>query len=175
MICLSAGHHPTKPGACFGAFCEHDEAVRWVDIVCQIIGDDAIRVPPGVLKDKVEFINARLPLLAVEIHFNAAVDADGNSVGQGCETLYYPNSEIGKDYAGIIQRHLAPVFPPDRGIKEGWYRMDPKRGPDYFLRKTRCPAIIVEPEFIHHRDTISQHRLAGCQALAEALREIIGE
>ena len=76
MILISAGHHPTKPGACYEGFCEHDEALRWVDIICLQLGEiglECLPVPAGILKNKVNFINARSPILAVEIHFNSAV------------------------------------------------------------------------------------------------------
>jgi N-acetylmuramoyl-L-alanine amidase len=36
----------------------------------------------------------------------------------------------------------------DRGVKEGWYKMDQANGPDYFLSATKCPSVIVEGYFL---------------------------
>ena len=186
MILISAGHHPTKPGACFEGFCEHDEALRWAAAIFSILSPtEALLVPPGTLKDKVGFINARKCALAVEIHFNSAkqwVDRDNDGVvdegedfhvGRGCETLYYPGSAKGREAAKIVQAAMAETLPPDRGVKEGWYRMNPKFGPDYFLKKTRCTSLIIEPEFIHRKDLIVKHRQAVCVDLANAIKEVV--
>jgi len=184
MICISAGHHPTKPGACYEGFCEHDEAVRWVDEICSHLGESCLKVPATTLKEKVAFINARMPRAAIEIHFNAArvwEDLDKNgiqdvgevrNVGKGALTLYYPGSKNGLTLATAIQGNLETLF--DRhwnGVMEGWYRMNKKFGPDYFLEKTRCPAIIIEPEFIHRKDIIQNKRKEACIAIATTLKE----
>lgn len=170
MICISAGHHPTKPGACFKGFCEHAEALRWAsDIVLELGYRKAVLVPPGPLRDKVQFINDHDPVIALEVHFNSAVNARGDHIGEGCETLYYPGSTGGMLVAEEVQNELAVLFPPSRGVKEGWYRMDPSNGPDYFLARTRCPAVIVEPEFIHHVDRISKLQHPAAVSIAKAL------
>lgn len=180
-IMVSAGHHPTKPGACFGSFCEWDEAKIWADRVVALLDGLAMRVPDGVLKDKVGFINARSPTLAIEIHFNSYkiwedLNKDGQvsddelrAAGRGSETLYYPGSHAGKKLATIVQAALALHFPPSRGVKEGYYRMDPANGPDFFLARTKCPSVIVEPEFIHRTDLITTKRDAACAGIACAL------
>lgn len=171
MIFISAGHYPQRPGAGFEDFYEHDEAVLWVEQLCSELEDSAMAVPVGVLKEKVGFINYRAngKSIAVEIHFNAAVDADGNNIGKGCETLYYPGSKKGKKLAQYANDALAETCLPDRGCKEGYYRMDPKRGPDFFLARTNCPAIIIEPDFIHRKDKIQASRVEACAHLAAAL------
>jgi hypothetical protein len=74
---------------------------------------------------------------------------------------------------------------PDRGAKEGWYKMD-RPGvidfygdedgdemPDYFLRKTNCPALILEPEFIQQYGHIKNSRKVGTQAIAAAIQETL--
>ena len=172
MIFISAGHYPAKPGAKFERFVEHDEAIIWADELVKKI-DNSMLVPVGVLKSKVAFINERIMNgdIAIEIHFNAAVNAKGENVGKGSETLYYPGSEKGEKLAAAAQSALAEVFPPDRGIKEGWYRMDPARGPDFFLAKTKCPAIIIEPDFVHRFELIIENRETAIDKLAEVLKE----
>jgi len=174
MIFISAGHHPAKPGATFQRFIEHDEAVIWSELLYDTIGTGASLVPPGTLQAKVDFINARILNgdIAIEVHFNSA-KANGQHVGRGCETLYYPGSEKGEKLATAAQAALAEVFPPSRGVKEGYYRMDPSRGADFFLARTKCPAIIIEPEFVHRFDIITDNRTEAIIKLSKALREFI--
>jgi len=127
MIFISAGHHPASPGAKFERFIEHDEAVIWADKLNMKMELISTLVPPDTLQNKVDYINSRLMDgdIALEIHFNAARDNNNNPIGRGCETLYYPGSEKGKHIATLCQQALSVCFPPDRGVKEGWYRMDP--------------------------------------------------
>ena len=171
MIFVSAGHYPSKPGAGYEGFFEHDEAVKWQNLIIDALGGKASFVPAGVLKSKVDFINSRKQddSLAMEIHFNAARDSNDNPIGRGCETLYYPDSKNGKTLATAVNDAMAKFFPPDRGIKEGWYRMNPKNGPDFFLKRTHCPAIIIEPDFIHRRIRITTNREEACDGVADAL------
>lgn len=184
LICISAGHNPRRTGASFEGFKEYPEAHLWATRIAQILSEKVSvdHVPTGGLKSKVEFINAADCKIAVEIHFNAArknIAKEGDppiwkSIGRGSETLYYPRSEKGNKAALIMQKHLASVFPPDRGAKEGWYQMNPKRGiADYFLRKTNCTSLIVEPEFIHRKKIIKDNRETGCTAIASALFAIL--
>lgn len=170
MIFVSAGHYPSKPGAKWERFIEHDEAVIWADDLCDCLAS-ALRVPSGILRHKVDFINERVMNgdVAIEIHFNAARDADGKPVGRGCETLYYPGSVRGKELAETCQEAMSAVFEPDRGVKEGWYRMNPDNGPDFFLAKTKCPAVILEPEFVHRSELIIANRNEAIEKLANAL------
>jgi len=170
MIFVSAGHHPAAPGATFERFVEHDEAVIWADALNAAL-DDSMLVPAGVLRDKVDFINTRVMDgdIALEIHFNSAM-VDGKHVGRGSETLYYPGSEAGKELAERCQNVLADTFPPDRGVKEGWYQMNPERGADFFLAKTKCPAVIIEPDFVQRNDLIQAGRDAAIINLAAALQ-----
>ena len=174
MILLSAGHYPGKPGACFEGFCEFDEAERWIkEVKSHLSDEEALLVPPGTLKTKVAFINARHPALAVEIHFNSAVNARGEHVGDGSLCLYYPGSKVGKQYAERLQYCVEPVFGKSwDGVMEGWYRMDKKYGPDFFLAKTNCPAVIVEPQYIHRKENIIEYREAACFNIAEMLKTV---
>lgn len=169
MILISAGHYPERPGASYGAFSEHTEAVIWRDILVDMIG--GVAVPSGVLRDKVAFINSKNPDIAIEIHFNDAVGALGEHVGKGSETLYYPGSTEGLRLSNLVQSELSNVFGPDRGAKEGWYRMEKKYGPDFFLSRTSCVSLIIEPEFVVNAEKIRANRESGCRAIADALRK----
>jgi hypothetical protein len=141
-------------------------------------------VPSGKLPEKVGFINDLCGLndvvCAVEIHFNSG------PAGRvwGSETLYYPGSHAGKRMAEHVQSKLGAVFSPDRGAKEGWYKMDRPgiadyhgdvdgdEKPDYFLARTRCPALILEPEFIQNATVIRERRDQAINAIASALNDI---
>jgi len=187
MILISTGHHAYKKGANFEGFYEFDEAKIWSSLIAYYIGNNVMVVPNGVLKEKVDFINSQKDVsIAVEVHFNSAqrkigektiVESDGSEVieniyeriGNGCETLHYPDSVKGIKAAKLVQSAMAKVFKPDRGIKEGYFRMDSANGVDYFLARTNCVSLIIEPEFIHHKDLIQKNRDDCCAVIAQAL------
>jgi hypothetical protein len=203
MIILSAGHFPADPGACYPHdnphWCEHAEAEEWVNRIAPLVrqqmkvgvvptGPLAIWSPPGrysrtLVGGKVFWINEQCRRndvkLAVELHFNS----DTSKRQRGCETLYCPGSAKGEVAAQIVQGAMAGLFPPSRGAKEGWHRMDHPGHVDYpgdvdgdekidfFLKATHCTALIIEPEFIYNRQTIESNRRAACEVIAAALIE----
>lgn len=185
MILISAGHNKRRQGATYKAVTEFILSDKWADLITIFVGDKAVRVPNGTLRDKVKFINETESDIAIEIHFNSAKkwkdlnndgivdDAELIAIGRGSETLYMPNSVNGKRAAIIMQSNLGHLMQPDRGAKEGWYQMNPSKGADYFLRKTNCTALIIEPEFIHNIKKINQNMKAACTVIASALLEII--
>lgn len=171
-VFLAAGHYPASPGAGHEGFFEHDEAAVWVKVMVKASPDLFSEVPTGDLKSKTKWVNTRCQDgdVAVELHFNSAVDADGKHVGSGSVTLYMPGSAKGKELAVACQRALSSVYPPDRGVVEGWYRGDQSKGAYYFLERTTCPAVILEPEFVHRADVIRAGADACRKALTLALR-----
>lgn len=175
-ILVSIGHHADAQGAKHKQLTEYTEATAWASIVLCHLGDIGIAVPPGTLRQKVAFINEHRigASLAVELHFNAAVNSVGENVGDGCEALYYPGSELGKRYATHITEQLGEVLPPNRGAAVGWYRRNPDKGPNYFLSRTSMPAVIVEPEFVHNAGRIRKARCIAAVVLAECLIDIAG-
>lgn len=174
IIEVSAGHHPASPGARYRGFSEHQEALLWASIIVRNIGPMAGLVPVGVLKEKIAWINSQKEChLAVEIHFNSARNTNGLNIGDGSETLYYPGSEKGHLAALGVQALLSPICDPDRGAREGWYRMNKASGPDYFLSRTRVTSLIIEPEFIHRTEEVIPVREQACRAIAQALVEVV--
>lgn len=189
MLIVSPGHYPAEPGACYPAgqrlYCEHGEALEWVRRIAFYARNRVmVDIAPSLwLGDKVRWINRHVPSaeLAAEIHFNS----DPKHAGRGCETLYCPRSEAGALAARIVQGAMSNVLGPDRGVHEGWYRMDRPghvdypgdtdgdENVDYFLKATACPALILEPEFIHHRERINEVRDEACEQIAHALAEAI--
>ncbi len=194
-IALSAGHYPEKPGACATdpvarrvVATEHELALAWRETLVECLKAASSAplemrlIRPGILSAKIREVN-ELPTcaLAIEIHFNAAADRHGTPTGEGSETLYCPGSIKGEELAESVQREMAQVFSPSRGVKPGWYRMDVPNKVDFpgdvegdevvdaFLVRTLCPSIIVEPEFIHRHALIREKQLHGCQAIARGI------
>lgn len=167
MIFLSAGHHLDKQGAEFNGITEFSLSQQWVAEIAYILGHNARVVPCGVLAEKTRYINSLCARddIAVEIHFNS----DPSHSGAGCECLYFPGSDNGEKVAKKIQSQLAILFSPDRGIKPGYYRLDKSRGINFFLERTKCTAIIIEPDFIHRLPLIQHQKSAACLAIANAL------
>lgn len=174
MIIVTPGHYGSATGATNpNGFSEYPETRHWAHFLCRCLGNKGRYVAAQPLPAKVRAINKlckeREVTLAIEIHFNSAKNSLGQHVGEGSETLYYPDSERGKYYATRVQEVLGRLFPPDRGVKEGWYRRRQTSGALYFLEYTHCPAIIIEPEFIHLERRITQRREACCDDLSQLL------
>jgi N-acetylmuramoyl-L-alanine amidase len=190
MIILSGGHYEGAVGAKSDGFAEFPNTLLWAEMVQEYLWKlyrvTAHISPSGTLRQKVEAINAlleaspnRAHAVAVEIHFNSAVGA------RGSETLYCPGSIRGQSLAQAIQARLGALFPPSRGVKEGWYRMDRPgivdywgdedgdEKPDYFLKMTHCPAAIVEPEFVQNRHLLESGQPEACEAIARGIMENI--
>ena len=182
---LSVAHYPKKAGARFRGFSEHYESMVWVLLVqraLESLGVEVVIAPIGELKGKVAWLNKQHVDVALEIHFNGSVNPEVN----GSETLYYPGSKRGKRFASIVHSSYE-IFMcnKDRGVKEGWYRMDrpfvadypgDKEGdemPDYFLKKTNCPALILEPDFISQIQNISEKRFTACVKIAEGIIQFL--
>ena len=170
MVLISAGHHPGAKGASYNGHNEHDEAVLWAEDVVALIRPSlpVAAVPTGHVSEKIKWINAQAKIhLICEIHFNS----DVSKRQTGSETLYCPGSMIGRAVAVVVQAALGGVFPPSRGVKEGWYQGNKSKGILALLEKTVRPAIIVEPEFIYNWDVLQDRRKAACAELAKSLIE----
>ena len=189
MILISAGHHPLVRGAHHGDFHEHDEAVLWRDELVALLGSEAAAVPVPditpmeneplatfvgrVCAVKAKFINAEENVrLAVEVHFNSLDTTKTLPSERGCLTYYYPGSQPGRRMAQRVQEVLRKFFLPDLGAHDGYVRMDKTQGIIWFLRDTKCPALLIEPQFIDRKEDIQAKRSDCCIALATVLMEI---
>lgn len=178
MIIITPGHYNGASGASHpNGFVEYPETKKWARMILEYLGSGQGRyVAAQTLTKKVTAINKLCESYAVkvvlEVHFNAAQNSEKEFVGRGSETLYCPGSVVGKAYAENVQEVLAKHYPPSRGVKEGWYRRRETNGPLYLLKKTKCPALIIEPDFIHRADVIREGQTACCKDLAKVLLEL---
>ena len=153
-VALSAGHGKRighagiivyDPGAVYYGIAEHDVCLGIVNMVfalCNKIPElELIEIPPDTLQEKVSFINAYGAEVAIELHLNSATDTKV----RGTECLYYPGSAEGFKIALQLSKTISTnINTPNRGIKER---------PDlYFLRKTRCPAVVLEADFLSNKN-----------------------
>lgn len=180
LIAVSAGHNSGAQGAVFGSVTEWQKAIEWQRLIILGLSQRGMRadtVPSVSLSQKIDHINRSGADLAIEVHFNS----DPAHKGTGSETLFCPGSEKGEELATDVQRAISAFCSPNRGAKEGWYRMDVPGHEDYkgdvdgdevkdaFLSKTNCTAIIVEPFFIHELDRIDANASAVCDVIAGVL------
>lgn len=182
LVGLSVAHFPKKAGADFCGFNEHNESKVWmllVQLALKELGIDSVIAPVGGLRSKVAWLNGHNPAVAVELHFNGSV----NPTVAGCETLFYPGSKKGRVFANTVHRvYKDAMGNRDRGVKEGWFRMDRPtivdyagdvdgdEIPDYFLAKTNCPALILEPDFIAQVNNITSRRFEASEAIAKGIK-----
>jgi N-acetylmuramoyl-L-alanine amidase len=119
----------------------------------------------GRLEQKVARVNALSPDFAIELHLNAGG-------GHGYETLYCPGSVKGKALASAVNSSIGLVLNSrNRGVKEGWYKMDKANGPDFFLAETNCPAIIFEMYFLDNQEERAKY--IGSLNILDAVAERI--
>jgi N-acetylmuramoyl-L-alanine amidase len=173
-VAISAGHHPRSQGARHEGMTEYALSKVWIaelHLHLAGLGIDTYVVPSTTLRKKVEFINRKKLDCCLEIHFND----HWNKKISGVETLYCPNSLRGHIFALTVHNWYAVTMSnPDRGIKEGWYKMEGLRI-DYFLRYTNCPALILEPDFIAQYAAFDTKRVATCRAIARGILKFLNE
>ena len=149
-ICIDPGHSGLiEPGACAGGCREADIVMGICRIIAQLLkkrGHVVTLTRTGDIEDdgltwraeKAEEVDADI---FVSIHCNSA----GNLQAHGTETWYYSTSNAGKALARCIQKAVvAAADTIDRGIK-------PTIG-FTVLRKTPCPAVLVELAFISNTE-----------------------
>lgn len=185
VVGLSYAHYPEAKGAQYKGFSEHPESIVWAMIIKHELekqGYTVVVAPVGRLPQKVAWLNKQNPEVSIEVHFNGSSNAAVN----GCETLFYPGSKKGRALAAVVHnRYSKKMGNNNRGVKEGWYRMDVPdqidfdgdingdERPDYFLERTNCPALIIEPEFISRIHNITTKRCEAATAIALGIMEYI--
>jgi hypothetical protein len=188
---LSAGHNPDKKGAKWADLYEYDVTSKWIPEIARYLrykGHSVIEIKTGSLVQKVKDVNVKTmgydDVLAVELHFNSA----GDTFVEGSETIYYPGSVSGHkaalEYNTKFFELAEKYVIKDRGIKEGWHRMD-RPGvvdfygdqdgdemPNYWLRKTSCTALILEPLFMCQLPKLNDNWKELCWSIGDSLRAV---
>jgi hypothetical protein len=139
---VSIGHNPDA--ASFTNKNEYSEGAVIAGWIVKLAMENNLTpyiIGTGKLKKKVKEINKLKLDCAIELHLNSGG-------GIGGETLYCPGSAKGKKFAEIIHKKTSKIMTRDRGIKKGYFKMDPKNPPNFFLKKTNCPALILEHYFL---------------------------
>jgi len=165
MIFLCDGHDNVSYGAKYKDIKEHDLVMKFNNILEDYFKitevpyirinadyrnvDEKFRLSSKVLslKYKVNYINHLVKYfknpIAVETHFNY-YDGKDNNKGCGYEILYYSKSKISEKLALLLLKNVRDfdimTHLIDRGIKP--------REDLYFLKGTKCPALIIEPFFL---------------------------
>ena len=90
------------------------------------------------LKARVNLLKEIEPVLMVSIHQNSFPEADVD----GAQVFYYSGSEEGKQLGNIVQESLK------QEINDGNHRVAKANKDYYLLKKSVCPAVIVECGFL---------------------------
>jgi len=90
------------------------------------------------LKARVELLKETEPVLMVSIHQNSFPEADVD----GAQVFYYSGSEEGKLLGNMVQESLK------QEIDDGNHRVAKANKDYYLLKKSVCPAVIVECGFL---------------------------
>ena len=122
------------------------------------------------LNDEIKECNAFAPDLAISVHNNAGV-------GDGFECFYHYKGGTSKTLAQNIEAEVKAIGQNSRGCK---IRLN-SSGTDYygFIRKTACPAVIVEGCFVDNAtdvqisDSLEEQKAFGV-AYAKGILKTLG-
>lgn len=142
---LDAGHGGNDVGAINGSRKESYDALRLVKRVGDLLkfnGESVYYTRTGdkylSLEDRTAIENKGTYNYFVSIHRND----DEKKKGVGVETFSLSTTGNGRKLADHVQGELKQLF-FNRGCKTANF---------YVLRKTKCPAILIEVGFIHNKD-----------------------
>lgn len=113
--------------------------------------------------------NSYNPDLAVSIHNNAGG-------GNGCEVYYTIKAGTGKKLANNINSEFKNIGQNSRGIKT---RKGSRGDYYFFIRETKCPAVITEAVFVDNKadaaqaDTLAEQKAFGV-AIAKGILKTLG-
>lgn len=140
-ICVDAGHGGKDPGAVGNGRREKDYTLKL-----------ALGLGSQLQQHGINVIYTRTDDRFLELYERADISNNNNcdyfisqhvnsGGGYGVETFAYPTSNKGKEFAQAIQNSMVAnrVATRDRGVKTANFAV---------LRKTKCPAILIENHFI---------------------------
>jgi N-acetylmuramoyl-L-alanine amidase len=154
-VFISVGHGGTDSGATGNGFKEKDLNLSIALAVCNELVRHGVNVQMSRTKDENDTLseeiaecNAYNPDYAVDIHNNASE----NKNADGFEIYHHYNGGKGRELAVNIEKEVIKLGQNSRGVKT---RLGDD-GRDYygFIRRTVCPAVIVECAFITSKEDI---------------------
>lgn len=165
-VVISAGHGRIVRGAVGCGYDEHDEAVKVMNRVAQLLKSQGVTVytyeettatsSSRNLSNICNFHNSKSRQLDVSIHFNAGG-------GTGVETLWLSNDM--SSLATAMSTKIASVLGiANRGAKQ--------RTDLYFLRTTSRPAILIETCFIDNKADMDSY-VKNFENLCRAIASVI--
>ena len=171
QISISAGHNPDGKIACgaVGLIRESTEARKIKDKVIQMLKsqghtvyDDTVdngTSQNDVLKKIVDKVNSHEDIdVAISIHFNAGANKILDKKTTGTEVFIYNTASKVKDMAQKIVNSIAALGYKNRGVKFSTSL--------YFLKKTKCPSLLIEAEFVDDPDDVA---LYNADKMAQAI------
>ena len=171
QISISAGHNPDGKIACgaVGLIRESTEARKIKDKVIQMLKsqghtvyDDTVdngTSQNDVLKKIVDKVNSHEDIdVAISIHFNAGANKILDKKTTGTEVFIYNTASKVKDMAQKIVNSIAALGYKNRGVKFSTSL--------YFLKKTKCPSLLIEAAFVDDPDDVA---LYNADKMAQAI------
>jgi len=166
-VVISSGHGSKVPGAC-GILMEHEEAVRVVNRVAEMLRDQGVKVVTFEdtvsttqnenLNRIVDFHNSQQRELDISVHFNAYEQVEKP---MGTECLYVTQSAL----ATQVSDAIASVGFINRGPK--------KRTDLFFLNQTAGPSILIEVCFVDSEADCELY-VNEFDGVCEAIADVIG-
>ena len=174
-VFIDPGHGGTDPGAV--KYIREETVNLNMALACrEYLEDHGVKVKMSRSTDKnttssgiIRACNSYDPDLAVSIHNNAGG-------GNGCEVYYTVKGGTGKKLAKNIEGEFKEIGQNSRGIKT---RKGSRGDYYFFIRETKCPAVITEAVFVDNRadaaqaDTLAEQKAFGV-AIAKGILKTLG-
>lgn len=172
-VCIVVGHSATKGGAYNSEkkLGEYEYNHVLAGLIAERLHHQGVR--PIIMyrgssyTGMVNDVNATNADFAIELHCNSV----GDNTVQGAETLYWHRSSRSQALAEKLQKPMVELLGEnDRGIKP---KLKGARGAT-FLRRTKMPAVILEPFFISNLESL-ENGLALREKLASTIANSLVE
>lgn len=174
-VFLDPGHGGTDPGAV--KYIREETVNLNMALACrEYLEANGVKVKMSRQTDKnttssgiIKACNSYDPDLAVSIHNNAGG-------GNGCEVYYTVKGGTGKKLAKNIESEFKEIGQNSRGVKT---RKGSRGDYYFFIRETKCPAVITEAVFVDNKadaaqaDTLAEQKAFGV-AIAKGILKTLG-
>ena len=175
ILAISAGHGDRISGA-VGIIDEHNEAVKIVKRVGQIMGNDAVTFVEKTattqnsnLLNIVKWHNTQNAQLHISVHFNSAAAS-----AHGTETFYFSSGEnklSNRNAATKLNNAMVSALgTTNRGVKSGDHL--------YVIRNTHNRMLLLEVCFVGNTGDVKRYKENFeklCQNIADAAYEVLNK